>query len=108
VIVKLGSKSPRQGITRAPRRGFWELWSVRFVSVVVLLATFLFVAVVGDPDTESWQGKTWELLHNIAATAVGHPLTAADNAFGPTHELYVFDDARGRARSNSIGVSIGV
>jgi len=73
VIVKHGSESPRQGIARAPHRGFWELWSVRFASVVVLLATVLFVAVVGDPDTESWQAKTGELLYSIVATSLGHP-----------------------------------
>ena len=72
VTVKHGSESPRQGITRAPHRGFWELWSVRFTSVVVLLATVLFVAVVGDPDTESWQAKTGELLYSIVATSLGH------------------------------------
>lgn len=55
-----------------PPRGFWELWSVRIVSALVVLMTAVAIAVLGDPGHESWQAKTWEFVHHVAAASVGH------------------------------------
>lgn len=51
--------------------GFWELWWVRLTSTAVIAAVLLVGAVAGDPTHESWEAKTWSLLHAIAATSIG-------------------------------------
>jgi len=51
--------------------GFWERWWVRLMAAVVISAAVIGGAVAGDPSRESWEAKTWGLLHTIAATSVG-------------------------------------
>lgn len=52
--------------------GLWDRWSVRLLAVVAILVAILVTANVGDPAPRSWHAKTWELLHDMAATCVGH------------------------------------
>lgn len=50
---------------------FWELWWVRLTATTAIVGALLVGAVAGDPSHESWEAKTWGLLHAIAATSVG-------------------------------------
>lgn len=54
------------------RRDFWDLWIVRIVVVAAVAISVVTVAVVADPAPESWQAKTWELVHHVAVASVGH------------------------------------
>ena len=53
------------------RKQFWERWSTRVGVVIVAVAAVVALAVVGDPGHESWQTKTWELVHDLVVR--GHP-----------------------------------
>jgi hypothetical protein len=48
------------------------MWSVRIAVVASMVIAVVAVAVIGDPQSEPWQAKTLELLHNVAAASVGH------------------------------------
>jgi len=71
-LVQHGRGSSTRRTAPSSPSSFWELWWVRLASVVLLMVAIVGAAVAGDPDHESWQAKTWELLHSIAATSVGH------------------------------------
>ncbi|MBV8928607.1 MAG: hypothetical protein JO152_05740 [Mycobacteriaceae bacterium] len=62
---------------RAPqrdRKNFWELWSTRVLVFVAAIAAVVGIAIVSDPDQESWHAKTWEFLHDLVPkTHHGHP-----------------------------------
>lgn len=60
------------GDRKAPRREFWELWWVRVAVVAVVAVSVITVAVLSDPSHASWEAKTWELVHDMAAASVGH------------------------------------
>lgn len=60
------------GERKVPRREFWELWWVRVAVVAVVAAAVITVAVLIDPSHASWEAKTWELVHHVAAVSVHH------------------------------------
>jgi hypothetical protein len=45
---------------------------VRIAVVAAVVLTFVAVAVIADPSHESWQAKTWQLVHHVAVASVGH------------------------------------
>lgn len=58
---------------RRSRREVWDAWPVRIAVVAALVGGIIAAAILGDPEPEPWQAKTWELLHNAAAVSVGRP-----------------------------------
>jgi len=40
--------------------------------VAVFAVAVITVAVLSDPSHASWEAKTWELVHDMAAASVGH------------------------------------
>ena len=53
------------------RREFWELWWVRVAVVAVVAVAVITVSVLIDPTHASWEAKTWEFVHEVAAASVG-------------------------------------
>jgi hypothetical protein len=53
------------------RKQFWERWSTRVGVIIVAVGAVVGLAVVGDPGHESWQTKTWEMVHDLVVR--GHP-----------------------------------
>ena len=63
--------TPRQSNNPPSPGSFWDRWSVRVLTAVLIVTAVLVIANVGDPAPVSWHAKTWALLHDMAATSVG-------------------------------------
>ncbi|HZA10038.1 hypothetical protein [Mycobacterium sp.] len=56
------------------RKGFWERWSTRAAVIVAAIGTVVCLVVVGDPEHESWQTKTREVMHGLVIKTHSHHL----------------------------------
>jgi multisubunit Na+/H+ antiporter MnhB subunit len=63
-------KTPHKQI-RPLRKEFWQRWTTRLVVIIGAIAAVMALAICGDPAHESWQTKTWELVHDLVIRA--HP-----------------------------------
>jgi hypothetical protein len=58
------------------RRPPSERWYVQVAVVIVVIAAVIGMALLGDPEHESWQTKAWELVRDV----VPHRMTAKNQA----------------------------
>jgi hypothetical protein len=64
----MATRSPRRDDVESarPRGGdFWGKWLTRVVVIVAAIATFIGVAILGNPEHESWQTKTRQVVHGL-------------------------------------------